>query len=383
MLASTPEGRSVVKLQRELEGMAQIALERGDRSTEMRPIFMVQKGVDSLMRVIVRQLNDNTSGASFVFQADSNARLEWERSLSRAQIEAHIRELQPRVAAMAGTVAAGGSASGRISLRRAPQSGWIGLRISGSFFRENTGAGVVTQYCDDYPVIEAVDPGSPGEKGGLLAGDTLIAFNHRDVLAHPIVHSQVFVPGQQLNVTFRRIGKTRNVPLTVAEPRDDARMEFTSPMISLYCPSGNCKLRLSTDSAFTLRGYLHPEPAGASIRTSTMRSMITPVAPPVPVVGMLTRETGMSIVGGAQVTIVGEELAQTLGLEQGLLVLRVLAGTPMSESGIRAGDVIRHINGARARDIASLQRAFSVQSREATLSVVAKDQPARAVRVKW
>jgi serine protease Do len=375
MLATTPEGRSVVKLQRELGAAAQNAAKRGEGTSDIRSIVTAQKGVDSLMQVIVQQMGNGT--ATIIVRDDSAGRPEFDRAM-RSRIEATIREMQPRVAALAEAV---GGAGGRVVQGHFTESGWIGLRISGSFFREATPSGLVTRYCDDYPVIEAVDPGSPAEKSGLLAGDTLLAFNNRDVLAHSIVHSETFVPGQQLRVRYRRVGRTREVPLVVAEPRSEMRFTYRSPTMGpLPCPGGNCERMALRDSLVTFR--VSPEFSG-TLQPSRVRAGAVSGAPPVPAVGMFMRDMNVTLVGGAQVALVGEELAQTLGLEQGLLVLRVLGGTPMADAGLRAGDVVRQINGAAARDLVALQRAFGVQGREAKLSVVSKGQSPRLVTVKW
>jgi serine protease Do len=377
MLATTPEGRSVVKLQRELEAAAQNAVKRGEGASEIRGIVSERKGVDSLMQVIVQQLGNGT--ATIIVRGDSGERTEFDRAMMRSRIEATIREMQPRVAALAGAAGAGG---GRFVTGHFAESGWIGLRISGSFFREATPNGLVTRYCDDYPVIEAVDPGSPAEKGGLQAGDTLLAFNNRDVLAHSIVHSETFVPGQQLRVKYRRVGRTREVPIVVAEPRGEMRFTYRSlSPTPAPCPGGTCERVFLRDSLIAFRTSPLEVPGG--LQPSRVRAGGMSGAPPVPAVGMFMRDMNVTLVGGAQVALVGEELSQTLGLEQGLLVLRVLGGTPMSDAGVKAGDVVRQINGTAARELTALQRAFGVQSREAKLSVVSKGQPPRLVTVKW
>ena len=375
MLATTPEGRSVVKLQRELEVAALNAAKRGE-GTEIRGIVRAQRGVDSLMQVIVQQLGNGT--ATIIVRDDSVGRTDFERTVTRSRIEATIREMQPRVAAITEAAVASGN---RVMTGHFAESGWIGLRISGSFFREVNSNGMITRYCDDYPVIEAVDPGSPGDAGGLQSCDTLLAFNNRDVLSQSIIHSQTFVPGQQLRVKYRREGRTREVPIVVAEPRSEFRFTAQMPFVaSRSCAGENCERVLLRDSMVMFRTSPLENSGVLPLRA---RAGVMVGARQVPAVGMFTRDMNLTLVGGAQVALVGEELAQTLGLEQGLLVLRVLAGTPMSDAGVRAGDVVRQINGAAARQLTALQRAFSAQGREARLSVVTKGQPPRLVTVKW
>lgn len=374
ILVSTPEGRSVVRLQRELETVAQLAARRGDEISEMRNLLTVRRDVDSLMQIIVHQLRDSSGTSIFVYSHDSSSRITASERLNRALIEERIRDLQPRVAAIT-----------RLQLADAPftvtqqaGNGWIGLRISGSFYRETSSQGLVTRYCDEYPVIEAVDPGSPAEKGGLQSGDTLIAFNGRDVLTTPIVHSETFVPGQQLRVKVRRTGRVRETPIVVAQPRVSSFRYTLAPTAA--CASGQaCVYTFQSDSTGGFPPGIVTSGSFQAARATTVRG-----APPVPVVGMLTRESGTTMVAGAQLTLVNRELAQNLGLDEGLLVTRVLGGTPMAESGLKAGDVIRVVNGVAARDVSVLHQAFAGGMREVRLSVATKGQEKpRLVVVRW
>lgn len=372
MLAATPEGRSVVRLQRELDVYSQEMARRGLQLTIKAPgVAVVQRDVDSLARVLelrsvtVDSVSTVVVGGDSANSGGSVVRMRIVAS-PKNEVEAVIRDLQPRIAALTSPI------QGSPFAKPFPIQGWIGIHISGSSFRELTPQGVVTRYCDEYPVVEAVDPGSPAEVGGLLAGDTLIAFNGRDVLHNPIVHTETFAVGKELRVSIRRYGRPHQVVTTVAPPRTGA---VTVLGRALPYTAGSCP-------------GCPPIPGAGNVRVGFMASPVqggdfaTVGFLPGFAVGSSTGST-TGAVAGAHVAAAQGDLAQSLEIESGLLVLRVLGGTPMSDAGVRVGEVIRTINGQAATGVSQLQRAFASASREAKLELWARGQQQRTVTVKW
>lgn len=72
-------------------------------------------------------------------------------------------------------------------------------------------------------------------------------------------------------------------------------------------------------------------------------------------------------VAGAEFEPLGPDLNHE-GLEQGLLVLRVISGTPAWEIGLRRGDVVTEVAGAECNEISDL-RAALVQPGEESVTV--------------
>jgi C-terminal processing protease CtpA/Prc len=72
-------------------------------------------------------------------------------------------------------------------------------------------------------------------------------------------------------------------------------------------------------------------------------------------------------IAGAEFEPLGPDL-QHDGLEQGLLVLRVISGTPAWEIGLRRGDVVTEVAGAECNEISDL-RAALVQPGEESVTV--------------
>ena len=93
----------------------------------------------------------------------------------------------------------------------------------------------------------------------------------------------------------------------------------------------------------------------------------------------------MALLAGAQLSIIDDDFAQGIGVDgPGALVLRSPLGTPAADAGLRAGDVIRLVNGQPVREMAALRRAFSANgSREVKLTVSSRGAPSRVVVVKW
>lgn len=389
MLLQAPEGRALLRFKRELDDAAGVIEQRSDsnRTVDIQRITRVQSGIDSLMKIVVRYKKaDGTDGEMITIRrGDTMPRIveghllqpgqlfvNMEQSMRAAgpgldsamrrvapQIEAAIRKLQPEVAAFSD------AARMRLPLRIASPSGWLGMHLSESKITIMSDEGALTNYCD-YPVIEAVDAGSPAEKSGLNAGDTVVAYNGRDVLKSAVNYAELLVPGQVIRMRVKRASKAREVPVTVApRPQGDRTAERNMVFMRTPCPPGAVCDRGSNQFTFT-----------------------TPSAPPIPTPPMaveLMTTNSMAVLAGAQLSIIDDEFAQGIGVDgPGALVMRAPAGTLAADAGLRAGDVIRLVNGQPVRDMAPLRRAFSANgSREVKLTVSSRGTPSRAVVVKW
>jgi S1-C subfamily serine protease len=63
-----------------------------------------------------------------------------------------------------------------------------------------------------------------------------------------------------------------------------------------------------------------------------------------------------------------------------VLVLRVPAGTPAADAGLKAGDVVRTVNGLAVRDVNVLRRVMQ-GARDARLQVQARGAAPRVVTI--
>ena len=106
------------------------------------------------------------------------------------------------------------------------------------------------------------------------------------------------------------------------------------------------------------------------------------VVPP-PFEALLTG-SNMAVLAGAQLVVVDEELAISLGVEPGVRVVRAPTGTPAADAGLRVGDMILAANGVPLRELAPLRKVFSgAGAREVKLTVSARGGSPRIVTIRW
>lgn len=217
-------------------------------------------------------------------------------------------------AIVAGLFAASALAAAPATAQRSSITGWVGMSIIQNGHGDNS-SGVAM----DYPVIASVEPGSPAQAAGLVAGDTVLSYNDVDAHTDPLGMRRFLKPGERMVVKIRRNG-VRALALTVAKrsERNTYRTNMTVTTIGA-----------------------EPQPLG-----------------PLPVVAPFSPRTGAPF-AGAQVTRLNPGLASVLNVrEMGVLVLDVVPGTPAMRSGLQAGDVITRADTTTIAGPAELMRAM-------------------------
>ncbi len=377
-LTQSPEGLALLRFKREIEGVATVFETRSaliDESDAQR-MSQVKRGIDSLLQVYVRYRTADGNPTIMIRRGDSTvvaSELRTDRRMfepseqwvvqTRPNIEVRLRALEPQVAAVA-------SAGARVVSRGSP-SGYIGVGLSGSQMRMVTDSGSFTAHCD-YPLIETVDLGSPARRAGLGAGDTIIAYNGRDVVAQAVNYPQLLMPGKVVKVRVRRDGKLREMPVTVAERTADATdLEALERIRVIGLPSPSSR-------------PMQPFTFWQSWSSDDGTPARTPRAFPVPSVTATSGSVTMTTLLGAQLNAVDEEFAESLGLEPGVLIMRVQPGSPAAEAGLRPGEMIRAVNGTPVRVLLPLQRAVGApNTHDVKLTVSGRDTPARIVTIRW
>jgi hypothetical protein len=369
-LVHAPEGLALLRLKRQLESAA-LTLEQQQQleRDQLQRIAQVQRGMDSLMQVVVRFTRDEhterverapvyappvTGRRMFVTVDSGNGPVTIDMEammrggapvvrrmfdstfvLIAPQVNRIIRALQPQVAAFAG------EAEAALPGALVAPSGYMGLSLSGAQIRIVTPDGVMTSHCE-YPLVETVDVGSPAARAGLSAGDTLVAYNGRDVMQAAVNYAELITAGSTVKVRVRRAGRPREVPVQVDARRDESAAAPVRLM-----------LRGTPDRSA-------PFPPQLSLQ------MFSP--------------NGVAVLAGAQFATMDVDFAQSLGLEPGVLVLRVPAGTPAADAGLKAGDVVRTVNGLAVRDVNVLRRVMQ-GARDARLQVQARGAAPRVVTI--
>lgn len=402
-LVRTPEGRATLRLKKELDDMSMVIEQRGTppEPANARKMIEMRRGVDSMMKMSVQYFNaDGSTGTRVtVTRADTSpimvdgrllnrgaafeamevqlrsARPELEKLFTELRqrpgedLEIRLRSMEPRVAEMARAMAASSA-----------PVGYLGLNLSGSQIRIVTDTGSFTSHCD-YPMIEAVDVPSPARTAGLNAGDTLVAYNGRDVMAQAINYPKLLTPGSVVRIMVRRDGKKREVPVTVSErPPEmaDKNVVFYSRSAVPRASTGSASAGAGGAASGGVIARVSPSMPAQPAAGSVQGFAISPAGPG----GALTSVT--TFVHGATLSTVDDDFAQTLGVEPGVLILRVQPGSAAAESGMRGGEMIRAVNGSPVRDLVLLQRLLrTTDSHVVKLTVSGRDTPARIVTLKF
>lgn len=197
-----------------------------------------------------------------------------------------------------------------------------------------------------YPYIASVEPGSPADRAGLEAGDTILAYNETDLKGKQVSLSKLLKPGAKLMVKVRRARETYEIPITVGR-RPDSRRAWV-----IAKPQGE---RIDVREAERVRD-----------RERVREPMIAPLpadpaTPAAPVPSLTAFASGSLALAGAEVVRVNRDLGEIFGVDRGLLVVAVGVNTPASRAGLRGGDVIVKADGrtiTTPRELADrLQRA--------------------------
>lgn len=223
--------------------------------------------------------------------------------------------------------------------QRSSVTGWVGMSIIQNG-RADNGSGMAM----DYPVIASVEPGSPAQAAGLVAGDTVLAYNDVDAHAEPLGMQRFLKPGERMVVKIRRNG-VRALAVTVAKRslRSAYRMNITVA---------------ATDGV--------PQPLG-----------------PLPIPAPFSARPDAAF-AGAQVARLNAGLASVLNVREiGVLVLDVAPGTPAMRAGLQPGDVIVKADSTAVLGPVELMRALrDAQDHTVTLGLFRKGKP-QSVTLRW
>lgn len=383
-LSRTPEGMALLRFKRELDGAATTVEQRGSGAepNDLRRMLEMRRGVDSLMHVFVRYFNaDGSPGTSVtVKRGDSTMIVDGKRIESRALIESmekSIKAIRPEIEVTLRALepqSVGGASSARMTSRATP-TGYMGLNLSGAQIRMMTDSGSFTAHCD-YPMVESVEVGSPARQAGIAAGDTVLAYNGRDIVAQTVNYPQLLVPGKVVKVRVRRDGKARDMAVTVSE----RPANMADNMVIRFVPAPGAMMVPSMPRT-AAQGTLSPSTPGSGGGRGgvVLRGNMTGM----PVPAMAGGATMFATLG-ATFNAIDEEFAQTMGVEQGVLVLRVLPGSPAADAGLRAGEMVRAVNGNPVKELSLIQRAIGMPgAHDVKLTVTGRETPARIVTIRW
>jgi serine protease Do len=264
--------------------------------------------------------------------------------------------------------------------------GWLGIVVSGTARDPRIDNGELIIRYLTHPVIVSVEPSSPAEKAGLIPSDTLIAYDGRDVRDRDISITRLLRPNARVLVRIRRDGRTKDVPVTIAD-----------------VPS---RIRLRSETNFVLRtpraepdlpGVVAFPRSSAPVAALAPRSPALPPTmpmPPMPAVAPMPQAVtpgmivtfGLNGVAGAQLAALTDGLARTVGVRRGVLVTSAAVGSPAYASGLRDGDVIVRVGGEPVRTVAQLRERVqqAVENGESSVKLdCVRERKAHAVTLRW
>jgi hypothetical protein len=260
--------------------------------------------------------------------------------------------------------------------------GWIGIVVSGAPRETHMEGNQQMMRFLSYPEIVSVDPSSPAQRAGLAPGDTLLAYDGRDVRGADISMTRLLRPNAKVTVRVRRDGRIKELPVVVAKAPmrimirrgdemrgPDQTWVFTSPPDLQRVPP------LAPPAPLPRSGMPTPPPAVATGASA-------PVVPSLP----RPFEFSPSGVAGAQLVTVSDGLKRGYGVPSGVLVVTVPRGTPADESGLKEGDVIVRVERQPVQSVVQVwqivTRAADDGAKEVDLDLI-REKQARALTLRW
>lgn len=263
--------------------------------------------------------------------------------------------------------------------------GWLGIVVSGTARepRIDTNGDLIIRYLT-HPEIVSVEPSSPAERAGLVPSDTLVAYDGRDVRDRDISLTKLLRPNARVLVRIRRDGRTRDVPVTIADVPSRIRLRSES----------NYEMRPRTMIVAGEPGFPRAPmppinalaPRAAPVVPSAPAQAVTSVLPPPAPTPSIILSYGFNSVAGAQFAPLTDGLARTIGVPRGVLVINAAVGSPAYRSGLRDGDVVVRVAGALVRTVAELREQVqaAVDNGESSVELESvRERKPRKVTLRW
>lgn len=219
--------------------------------------------------------------------------------------------------------------------------------------------------------IESVEPGSPAERAGLERGDLLLSIGGTDA-RKPIALATILKPGMHVKVRLQRGRSIRDVTVLVKRrPRgygsDCANVE------QLIGPERDAPV-------IRLQRLWSPSSRSVTVAPA-------PELPPMPIApgafGYRYAPAVSAAIAGATLMPLDDDWRQSLGVDNGLLVMRVLPGTSARDAGLRGNDVIISVDGQVVVSVPALQRIISNAKATAVKLQVVRGGKTQVLTLRW
>ena len=285
---------------------------------------------------------------------------------SRQLFESGIALAVLTLMALCSTPLVGGAQVRRTVVIKEP-TGWFGVRISDQAMVDDRG----NAFFDSYPVVTAVEAGSPAARAGVRAGDKLLTFNSHDMRGGSVELSKWLRVGAPFVLKIRRNDATHVLRGTLAKRPDD----WDSKMI----------VELSIPERLDLRSRsLSREPGGRMMQIG--QRMPAPGPLPMVLTPALGFGGGVYPFAGAEFTPLNSDLCDVLGVKpDGVFVMHVLEGSAARNAGLRGGDIILRADSIKVTtpvDLVRAIRAADETDHTIVLQIMRKHQP-QTLALRW
>ena len=224
----------------------------------------------------------------------------------------------------------------------------------------------------EYPKIDSVYSGSPASKAGVRRGDIVLLIGGTDA-RRPVQLDKLLRPLTKLPVRVQRDGAHKDLTIVVEKRPTDFNSdcanvdqvigpEFDRPMVFMRS-----------------RAAMAPDAVPAF-----PRSPMPPMPPMPPFAGFSYGfSTTNSAIAGATLMPLTDDWRATLGVDNGVLVTKVLPGTPAKDSGLHDGDVIISADGQTVASVRTLSRIVSnAKANAVRLQVIRAGKP-QVIVLRW
>lgn len=248
--------------------------------------------------------------------------------------------------------------------------GWLGIHYVCAIESWTKGREMFVRH-SGHPFVASVEPGSPADRAGIQAGDTILAYDNEDVNGRTISLTRMLRPGNRVTVKIRRGRDTYDIPVTVARK-------------TIYAPDMAGSMRIDIDSVGGEQRVMVMRTPRARVTRVPPSVVVTDQMPLTPVVPALPAPAAAPAIAmvwstntalaGAELARVTRDLGEAFGVSSGVLVLSVGQNTPAARAGLRGGDVITRVDDSDIATPMQMQRALQRASddQQVKLTVVRK-----------